>query len=79
MNMSHIHVTSENPFREMGAFQNGSAWTRSDADVAHMRKASGVIQMRQTRQMQINKDACVRNRTDEFTSRDFHNLYIDTK
>ena len=75
MNMSHIHVTSENPFREMGAFQNGSAWIRSDADAAHMRKASSVIQMRQTRQMQMNKDACIGNWTDEFTSRDSHRSY----
>jgi len=65
----HIYFTSEKPFREMGAFQNDSAWTRPDADAAHMRKASGVIQMRQTRQMQINKDACIRNWTDEFPSR----------
>ena len=28
------------------AFQNGSAKTRSDADAAHMRKASGIMQMR---------------------------------
>jgi len=64
----HIYISSENPFREMGAFQNGSAWTRSDTDAAHMRKASGVIQVRQTRQMQVNKDACIRNWMDEFTS-----------
>jgi len=44
-----------------GAFQNGSARTRSDADAAHMRKASGIMQMRQTRQMQIDEDACIRN------------------
>jgi len=66
----HIYITSENPFREMGAFQNGSTWTRSDTHAAHMRNASGVIQIRQTRQMQMNKDACIRNWTDEFTSRD---------
>jgi len=71
----HIYITSENPFREMGAFQNGSAWIRSDADAAHMRKASSVIQMRQTRQMQMNKDACIGNWTDEFTSRDSHRSY----
>ena len=52
----------------MGAFQNGSAWTRSDADAAHMRKASGVMQVCQTRQMQVNKDACIRNLMDKFTS-----------
>jgi len=46
---------------DCGAFQNGSARTRSDADVAHMRKASGIMQMRQTRQMQIDEDACIRN------------------
>jgi len=63
-----IFISPARIFREMGAFRNGSAWTRSDADAAHMRKASGVIQMRQMRQMQINKDACIRNWTDEFTS-----------
>jgi len=46
---------------DRGAFQNGSARTRSDADAAHMRKASGIMQMRQTRRMQINEDACIRN------------------
>ena len=40
---------------------NGSARTRSDADAAHMRKASGIMQMRQTRQMHIDEDACIRN------------------
>jgi len=43
------------------AFQKGSARTRSDTDAAHMRKAPGVMQMRQTRQMQIDEDACIRN------------------
>ena len=43
------------------AFQNGSARTRSDADAVHMRKAPGIMQMRQTRQMQIDEDACIRN------------------
>jgi len=77
----HIYITSENPFREMEAFQNGSVWRRSDADAAHMRKASGVIQMRQTMQIpwQINKNACIRNWTDEFTSRESHNLHTDTR
>ena len=46
---------------DRGAFQNGSWRTRSDADAAHMRKASGIMQMRQTRQMQIDEDACIRN------------------
>jgi len=46
---------------DRGAFQNGSARTRSDADTARMRKASGIMQMRQTRQMQIDEDACIRN------------------
>jgi len=62
----NIYITSENPLREIGVFQNGSAWTRSDADATHLRKASGVIQMRQTRQMQINTDAWIRNWTDDF-------------
>jgi len=44
-----------------GVFRNGSARTRSDADAAHMRKASGIMQMRQTTQMQIDEDACIRN------------------
>ena len=34
--------------------------TRSDADAAHMRKVPGVMQMRQTRQMHIDEDACIR-------------------
>ena len=60
-------------------FQNGSARTRSDADAALMRKAQGVMQMRQTRQMQIDEDACIRNRTDEPTSRESHSLYTATR
>jgi len=44
-----------------GAFQNGSARMCLDADATHMRKASGIMQMRQTRQMQIDEDACIRN------------------
>jgi len=37
--------------------------TRSDtdSDAAHMRKAPGVMQMRQTRQMQSDEDACIKN------------------
>jgi len=46
---------------DRGAFQKGSARTRSDADAVHMRKAWGIMQMRQTRQMQIDEDACIRN------------------
>ena len=46
---------------DRGAFQNDSARTRSDTDAAHMRKASGIMQMRQTRQMQIDEDACIRD------------------
>ena len=46
---------------DRGALRNGSARTRSDADAAHMTKASGIMQMRQTRQMQIDEDACLRN------------------
>jgi len=46
---------------DRGVFQNGSARTRSDADAAHMRKAPDIIQMRQTTQMQIDEDACIRN------------------
>jgi len=69
---------NENTFRPFGrsrAFQNGSARTRSDTDAAHMRKAPGVMQMRQMRQMQIDEDACIRNWTDEPTSRESHSLY----
>jgi len=56
------------------SFQNSKARTRSDADAAHRRKASGVMQMRQTRQMQIDEDANIRNWTDEHTSLEFHSL-----
>jgi len=37
----------------------------------HMRKASGIMQMRQTRQMQIDEDACIRNWTDKLTKREY--------
>jgi len=62
----------------------GFAWTRSDADAAHMRKASGVMQMRQTRQMQMDedtciRDACIRDWRDELTSREAHSLYTATR
>ena len=61
---AHLKCSSSN--RELlsgdrGAFQNGSVRTRSDADAAHMGKASGIMQMRQTRQMQIDEDAGIRN------------------
>ena len=46
---------------DRGAFQDGSARTRSDAAAAHMREASGIMQVRQTRQIQIDEDACIRN------------------
>jgi len=46
-------------------FWIGSARTRWDADAAHMRKAPGVMQMRQTRQMLIDGDAWIRNLTDK--------------
>ena len=39
----------------------GYVRTRSDADTAQMRKAPGVMQMRQTRQTQMDEDACTRN------------------
>jgi len=42
--------------------RDGSARTRSDTD-AHMRKAPGVMQMPQTRQMQIDEDALETERT----------------
>ena len=44
-----------------GTLQNGSARTCSDADAVHMRKACGIMQMRQTRQIQIDEDAGIRN------------------
>jgi len=43
-----------------------------------MRKAQGVMQMRQTRQMQIDEHACIRNSMDEPTSRESYSLYIAT-
>jgi len=51
------------PFVRSRASQNGSVMTRSDtdSDAAHMRKAPGVMQMRQTRQMQSDEDACIKN------------------
>jgi len=45
------HHQQESLSEDRGAFQNGSARTRSDADAAHMGKASGIMQMRQTRRM----------------------------
>ena len=46
---------------DRGGFQNSSVWTRSDADTTHMSKALGIIQMRQTRSIQIEEDACIQN------------------
>ena len=54
-------IIERTPFGRSRAFQNGSANTRSESDAAHMRKAPGVVQMRQTRQMQIDENACIRN------------------
>ena len=45
-----------------------SSMTRPDADTAHTRKVPDVMQMRQTRQMQIDEDASIRSWTDELTS-----------
>jgi len=59
--MFYARKIARTPFGDRGAFQNGSARTRSDADAAHMRKAPGIMQMRQTTQMQIDEDACIRN------------------
>ena len=35
--------------------------TPPDADAAHMRKVPCIMQMRETRQMQIDEDACIGN------------------
>ena len=59
--LRHLGTQRELLSGDRGAFQNGCARTRSDADAAHMRKASGIMQMPQTRQMQIDEDACIRN------------------
>jgi len=42
---------------DRGAFQNSSTRTRSDVHTVHMRKALGIMLMRQTRSMQIDEDA----------------------
>jgi len=73
------NVSARSSFGRSQAFQNVSARTRSDTDAAHMRKAPGVMQMRQTRQMQVDEDACIRNWTDEPTSRESHSLYTATR
>jgi len=54
-------ANSNSPSGRSRAFQIGFARTRSDTDAAHMRKAPVVMQMRQTGQMQIDEDACIRN------------------
>jgi len=43
-----------------------------------MRKASGIMQMRQTRQMQVDEDACIRNRTDKIATPETCNLSAAT-
>ena len=83
-----VYVYGKKLFREIAKFLNflsfleilelswiESMRTRADADAAHMRKVPAVMQMRQTRQMQIDEDACIRNWTDELTSRESHHLY----
>jgi len=84
----YTHISSRSPssfrgfqpkletLREMWAFQNGSARTCSDADAAHLRKAPGVMQMRQTREMQMSnsEDACIRNWTDKIATLESRNL-----
>jgi len=54
------------------------AVARQSAHEAHMRKASGIMQMRQTRQMQINEDACIRNWTDKIATPETCNLSAAT-
>ena len=58
---SRYGVSARIPFGGSRVLQNGSARTRADADATHMKKAPGVMQMRQTRQMQVDEDACIRN------------------
>ena len=48
------------------AFQIGSTRKHSKTDAAHIRKAQG--QMRPTRQMQIDAEACIRNSTDKIAT-----------
>jgi len=46
--------------------------------LAHTRKVQGIMQMRQTRQMQINEDARIRNWTDKIATPDTCNLSAAT-
>jgi len=46
--------------------------------LAHTRKVQGVMQMRQTRQMQIDEDACIRNSTDKNATPETCNLSATT-
>ena len=75
-----VSSSVRNPSQEIASF---SGWLREDAfhgDAAHMRKAPGVMQMRQTAtQMHIDQDACIRNRTDKLTSREYHSLHVVTR
>jgi len=70
------------PCGRLRAFQNGSARTCWDTDAARMGKAPSILQMHQTRQIQINEDACIRNWTNELASREhheYHSLYTATR
>jgi len=77
--LSRAHNQRELFSGDRRAFQNASARTCSDAHATHMRKASGIMQMRQKRQMQFDEDACIRNWTDKLTKREYHSLYTATR
>ena len=71
---------SENSFRQIaGLFSMASRGHVQTLTLAYTRKVQGVMQMRQTRQMQIDEDACIRNWTDQLTKREYHSLYTATR
>jgi len=49
------------PLRDCEPFRMASQGHVQTLTLAHARKVQGVMQMRQTRQMQIDEDACIRN------------------
>jgi len=49
------------PFGDCELFSMASQGHVQTLTLTHTRKVQGVMQMRQTRQIQINEDACIRN------------------
>jgi len=73
----HFQI-AKTPLGDCEPFRMASQGHVQTLTLAHTRKVQGVMQMRQTRQMQIDEDACIRNWTDQIAPPEICNLSATT-